>query len=96
MTIDLDGNILDPGDTQYGINHAGFVIHSAVHAARAEVHCVVHTHSCPGVAVAWMEQGLLPISQTALRFSGRVGYHHFEDPAIDAGERAPLWEHTMH
>lgn len=90
IRIDPEGTILDPGDTGLGINRAGYVIHSAVHGARADVQCVIHTHTRAGVAISCMPDGLLPISQTALRFSGRTGYHDFEGPAIDEGERVRL------
>lgn len=90
IKIDIDGNVLDPGTTDYGINRAGYVIHSAVHASRPDVQAVIHTHTRAGVAVSCMPQGLMPISQTALRFLGRIGYHDFEGPAIDAGERVRL------
>lgn len=90
VKIDIDGNVLHPGDTDYGINQAGYVIHSAVHSARPDVQAVIHTHTRAGVAVSCMPQGLMPISQTALRFLGRTGYHEFEGPAIDEGERGRL------
>lgn len=90
VKIDIQGNVLDPGTTQYGINRAGYVIHSAVHGARDDVQAVIHTHTRAGVAVSCMPQGLMPISQTALRFLGRTGYHDFEGPAIDEGERVRL------
>jgi ribulose-5-phosphate 4-epimerase/fuculose-1-phosphate aldolase len=90
MVIDLDGNVLDWGNTDLTLNRAGYIIHSAVHGARADVQCVIHTHTRAGVAVSCMDQGLLPISQTALRFAGRTGYHDYEGPAVDEGERARL------
>jgi ribulose-5-phosphate 4-epimerase/fuculose-1-phosphate aldolase len=90
VKIDIEGNVLDPGTTGLGINKAGYVIHSAVHGARSDVQAVIHTHTRAGVAVSCMPQGLMPISQTALRFAGRTGYHDFEGPAIDEGERSRL------
>jgi ribulose-5-phosphate 4-epimerase/fuculose-1-phosphate aldolase len=90
IRIDIDGHVLDPGSTELGINRAGYVIHSAVHSAREDVVCVIHTHTTAGVAVSCMPQGLMPISQTSLRFLDRIGYHDFEGPAIDEGERARL------
>ena len=68
IKIDLDGNILlkpDFGDVDYGINKAGYVIHGAIHKARGDVACVLHTHTRAGMAVAAMQCGLLPLSQTA-------------------------------
>lgn len=89
IKIDLDGNELsNPGP--YRINKAGFVIHSAVHAARPELHCVMHTHSDAGMAVSAMKCGLLPISQHAMRFYKRIGYHDYEGVAFNLEERARL------
>lgn len=90
IRIDLDGNVVSPGNSEYGVNRAGYVIHSAVHAARPNVSCVIHTHTRAGVAVSVMESGLMPISQAALRFSGRTGYHDYEGPAVDEDERIRL------
>ncbi len=90
VKINPAGEVLDPGSTNLGVNQAGYVIHSAVHAAREDVTCVVHTHTVAGVAVSCMPQGLMPISQGALRFTDHIGYHEFEGPAIDEGERVRL------
>lgn len=90
--IDLDGNIVTKPDLPYGINHAGYVIHGAVHSARPDVRCVIHTHTRAGVAVSAMQCGLLPISQTSLRFTKRIGYHDFEGPVFTLDERARLVE----
>jgi len=90
IKVDLAGEVLDPGNSGYGVNRAGYVIHSAVHAARPDVACVIHTHTRAGVAVSCMAQGLMPISQTALRFLGRVGYHDYEGPATDDDEKVRL------
>jgi ribulose-5-phosphate 4-epimerase/fuculose-1-phosphate aldolase len=88
--IDLEGNIVWKPDTDYGINTSGYVIHGAIHRARPEVKCVLHTHTRAGMAVAAMACGLLPMSQTAMRFYGHIGYHDFEGPAIDLAEREAL------
>ena len=88
LKIDLDGNILFNA-TEYGVNQAGFVIHSAIHAARHDVDCVAHTHTPAGMAVSAMECGLLPIAQTTMRFL-HVAYHNFEGIADDVGERERL------
>jgi len=90
IKIDLAGEIIASGSTSFGLNRAGYVIHSAVHGARPEVSCVIHTHTRAGVAVSAMRQGLMPISQAALRFMGRTGYHDFEGPAVDEEERTRL------
>jgi ribulose-5-phosphate 4-epimerase/fuculose-1-phosphate aldolase len=75
---------------QVPINTAGVVIHTAVHAARPEVACVIHTHTAAGVAVSCLEEGLLPLNQTALLFHGDVGYHDFEGIALDRDEQVRL------
>jgi ribulose-5-phosphate 4-epimerase/fuculose-1-phosphate aldolase len=85
--IDLEGNIVWKPDTAYGINRSGFVIHGAIHAARPDVQCVIHTHTRAGMAVSAMKCGLLPLNQTAIRFEGHIGYHDYEGPAIDLAER---------
>jgi len=91
VKIDLDGNPVDPGDEeQQRVNSAGFTIHSAVHAARHDLACVVHTHTADGIAVACQEDGLLPITQHALRFYQRLGYHDYQGIALDLDERASL------
>ena len=66
VRIDIAGNILDAGSTDLGINRAGYVIHSAVHGARHDAGCVIHTHTRAGVAVSCMADGLLPIRQTQI------------------------------
>jgi ribulose-5-phosphate 4-epimerase/fuculose-1-phosphate aldolase len=88
--IDLEGNIVWKPDTDYGINISGYVIHGAIHRARPEVTCVLHTHTRAGMAVAAMACGLLPMSQTAIRFHGHIGYHDYEGPAIELAEREAL------
>lgn len=90
VKIDLAGNILAKPDTDYGINKSGYVIHGCIHEARADVGCVIHTHSRAGMAVASMACGLLPMTQTSIRFHNHLGYHDFEGPAIDLAEREAL------
>ncbi|HEX4327531.1 MAG TPA: class II aldolase/adducin family protein [Burkholderiales bacterium] len=88
IKIDCDGNVLfNPGE--YGVNRAGFVIHSAVHRARHDVDCVIHTHSLAGMAVSAMKCGLLPLAQTAMRFVD-IGYHDYEGVAINMDEQERL------
>lgn len=92
IKVDLDGNILakpDFGDLDYGINKAGYVIHSAVHAARPEVACVIHTHSWASMAVSALDCGLLPLTQTAMRFL-RIGYHDYQGVVLDLQEQASI------
>lgn len=90
VKIDLAGNILAKPDTDYGINKSGYVIHGAIHEARSDVTCVIHTHTRAGMAVASMKCGLLPMTQTSIRFVGHLGYHDFEGPAINLEERVRL------
>lgn len=88
VKIDLDGNILD--DTPYTINEAGYTIHSAIHAAMPDRHCVFHTHTEAGMAVSSLEEGLMFTNQDAIMFYGNVGYHDFEGIALDLDERERL------
>ncbi|MDX2215840.1 MAG: class II aldolase/adducin family protein [Oculatellaceae cyanobacterium bins.114] len=88
VKIDLYGNIV--GESEWAVNPAGFVIHSAIHAAREDLHCVLHTHTKYGMAVSALECGLLPISQFALQFHNRVAYHDYEGVALDLDERERL------
>lgn len=88
VKVDLDGNILE--DNGYPVNPAGFVIHSAIHMAREDVTCVMHTHSRYGMAVSTLECGLLPITQFSLQFHGLVAYHDYEGLALDLEERERL------
>jgi ribulose-5-phosphate 4-epimerase/fuculose-1-phosphate aldolase len=90
VKIDLDGEIIWKPDTDYGINKSGYVIHGCIHGARKEVSCVLHTHTSAGMAVSAMKCGLLPLTQTSIRFVGHIGYHEYEGPATDLDERARL------
>ena len=90
VKIDLEGNFLWKPETDYDINKSGYVIHGAVHRARPDVAAVLHTHTPAGMAVSAMACGLLPLSQTAIRFSGHIGYHDYEGPAIELDERERL------
>jgi ribulose-5-phosphate 4-epimerase/fuculose-1-phosphate aldolase len=90
VRIDRDGNIIAKPDTDYGINRSGYVIHGCIHHARPDVKCIIHTHTRAGIAVSAMDCGLLPLSQTASRFHGHIGYHDFEGPAIDLAEQERL------
>jgi ribulose-5-phosphate 4-epimerase/fuculose-1-phosphate aldolase len=88
VKIDLDGNIVD--DTPYPVNPAGFTIHSAVHSARHDAACVLHTHTQAGVAVSSLAGGLQPCNQWSLQFHNRVAYHDYEGIALDLDERSRL------
>src|SRR5258706_12074941 len=89
VKIDFEGKVVQDSGTGYGVNHAGFVIHSAVHRGRPDVACVIHTHTPAGMAVSAMECGLLPLTQNAMYFGG-IGYHDYEGPAVDLGEQKRL------
>jgi ribulose-5-phosphate 4-epimerase/fuculose-1-phosphate aldolase len=88
VKVGMDGRPVE--DTPYRVNPAGFVIHSAVHAARPDAHCVLHTHTKAGCAVAAQEGGLLPLNQMSMEFYGRVGYHDYEGVALNLDEQERL------
>ncbi len=81
--------MLNPLEGTYGANRAGYVIHSAVHAARPDVQCVIHTHGRASMAIGALKCGLLPLTQTAMRF-GTVAYHDYQGVAVDLQERESL------
>ena len=88
VKIDLAGNIVEP--SAYGVNPAGFTIHSAVHAAREDARCVLHLHTTAGVAVSAHADGLLPLNQTALLVANDLAYHDYEGVAFNLDERPRL------
>jgi ribulose-5-phosphate 4-epimerase/fuculose-1-phosphate aldolase len=88
VKVDLDGTIASP--TSYNINAAGFTIHSAIHAARDDAHCVIHCHTDQGVAVSAQKHGLLPLSQHALIVLPGLAYHDYEGIALNLDERDRL------
>jgi ribulose-5-phosphate 4-epimerase/fuculose-1-phosphate aldolase len=88
VKIDVDGNIL--GESDYPVNRAGFVIHSALHMARPDAHAIMHTHTTEGVAVGAQEQGLLPLSMGAIGMQGHIAYHEYEGISLDTDERDRL------
>jgi ribulose-5-phosphate 4-epimerase/fuculose-1-phosphate aldolase len=88
VKVDARGALLDDG--ALAINPAGFVIHSAIHSAREDAHCVLHTHSRAGCAVAASDAGLLPLNQISLEFYGRIGYHEYEGIALNRDEQQRL------
>jgi ribulose-5-phosphate 4-epimerase/fuculose-1-phosphate aldolase len=90
IKIDLEGNTVLQPEHGYSVNAAGYVIHSAVHEARHDAECVIHTHTRAGTAVSALAEGLMPLSQTAMRFAGHVAYHEYEGPAFNRGERDRL------
>ncbi|WP_238067622.1 MULTISPECIES: class II aldolase/adducin family protein [Pseudomonas] len=88
VKIDLQGRPVEA--TPHPVNPAGFVIHSAIHAAREDARCVLHTHTRAGCAVAALECGLLPLNQMSMEFYGKVAYHGYEGIALDMDEQRRL------
>lgn len=81
VVVDADGAPLQ--QTSWPVNPAGFVIHSAVHRARDNAHCVMHTHTLAGMAVAAQQGGILPLNQMSVEFVDRVAIHDYEGIAAD-------------
>ncbi|NRH28448.1 class II aldolase/adducin family protein [Pseudomonas sp. MS19] len=81
LAIDVNGKKLDPSLSD--VNPAGFTIHSAIHMNRHDAVCVMHTHTLAGMAVAAMEEGLLPLNQTNMAFYNRVAYYDYEGIPLD-------------
>ena len=91
VKIDLEGRKLEP--SPWPVNPAGFIVHSAVHAARADAHCVMHTHTTAGQVVSCQRDGLLPLSFTSMFYGDRIAYHDFEGITLDRDECHRLAEH---
>lgn len=87
LLVDMQGRVVS-GSADYNV--AGFTVHSAVHGGRADAHCVIHTHTLAGMAVAACEGGLLQLNQISTEFYGRVGVHAYEGVAFDLGERVRI------
>jgi ribulose-5-phosphate 4-epimerase/fuculose-1-phosphate aldolase len=88
VKLNTDGDIVM--DSPYSINAAGFTIHSAVHDAKHEMACVMHTHTVPGMAISAQKCGLLPLAQTSMQFYEALSYHDYEGIAFDLDERERL------
>jgi ribulose-5-phosphate 4-epimerase/fuculose-1-phosphate aldolase len=88
LLIDLNGNPVR--DAKYPVNRAGFVIHSAIHSAIERAHCVMHTHTTSGIAVACLKAGLSPDNFYGAMLHGQVAYHDFEGITVEEGERERL------
>lgn len=88
VKLDTAGNVLD--GSAYPVNLAGFVIHSAIHSARPDAHCIIHTHTTAGCAVAGKEDGLRPDNFYSAMLHGCVAYHDFEGITTDADEQPRL------
>lgn len=89
VKIDIHGNILD-SDSPFEINPAGFTIHSAVHQIRHDAMCVLHLHTNETIAVASLEEGLLPLSQYAMFALASMSYHDYEGLAVNSDEKLRL------
>ena len=92
ITLDIEGNVVDPGSasSENDVNVTGYVIHSAIHAARPDLHCVMHSHSEHGLAVSALKSGLIPMVQDAMPFYKQVAYHDYEGMSTDTAERQRL------
>lgn len=88
VKVDVEGHKLD--DSPFPVNPAGFTIHSAVHAARDDAQCVLHTHTLNGVAVSAQRDGLLPISQHSIFVLASLAYHDYEGVALRDDEKPRL------
>ena len=86
VKIDVEGRVVAGGE--HGVNYAGFIIHSAIHMTRSdENHVVMHTHTRAGMAIAALQEGLLPISMFATVFHNRLAYHAYEGASLYPDER---------
>jgi len=89
VKIDMDSNVVSDGPGAQEVNQAGFVIHGAMHKARDNVNCVIHTHTPAGMAISALECGLLPVVQNSMRFTS-VAYHDFNGLSLDVAEQTVL------
>lgn len=90
VKVNYQGELIDEHYPEHRINAPGVVIHSAIHAAREDLHCVIHTHTAAGIAVSTQKRGLQPICQHALKFYKRLAYHDYAGLIDDAAESARL------
>jgi ribulose-5-phosphate 4-epimerase/fuculose-1-phosphate aldolase len=90
VKLDIDGNII--GETEWDINLAGYVIHSAIHAARPDVKCIMHTHTTTGQAISCLDGGLEQIDFNSAMLGGEIAYHEFEGITVEEDERPRLVE----
>ena len=90
IKMNMDGDVVLPGEGGHPVNAAGFTIHSAVQGARTDVVCAAHTHTVPGMALSAIAEDLLPLHQKAMRFYKRTSYHDYEGVATDLDERERL------
>ena len=88
VRVEVNGNKMEATDAE--VNQAGFTIHSAIHLGCSDAHAIIHTHTVSGMAVAAMEEGLLPLNQTSMEFYNRIAYHDYEGISLDLDERDRL------
>jgi len=88
LLVDLEGNVLR--ESRWPMNRAGFVIHSALHQSQPEAHCIMHTHTTTGMAVACLKDGLSPHNFYGAMLQGQVAYHDFEGITVEPGEKERL------
>ena len=96
VTLDLDGQVVNPGNSEGAgtdadaVNRTGFIIHSAIHAARPDINCVMHSHPDSGLALSVLTDGLVPMVQDAMPLYNRTSYHEYTGLAMDTSERERL------
>lgn len=88
VKVDIEGNKID--DSPYPVNPAGMVIHTAIHAARPDIHCIAHTHTTEGMAVACSKEGLRTDNFYSALLNGRIAYHDFEGITVMDDEKPRL------
>jgi len=88
LLVDLEGNVLR--ESRWPMNRAGFVIHSALHESQPQAHCIMHTHTTTGMAVACLKDGLSPHNFYGAMLQGQVAYHDFEGITVEPGEKERL------
>ncbi|MHA4836417.1 class II aldolase/adducin family protein [Sphingopyxis sp. MSC1_008] len=88
VRIDIDGNVV--GESRWPVNKPGFVIHSAIHDARDDAHCIIHVHTTAGMAIAQQRDGLIPTSFYSAMLVDQLSYHDFEGSVVSEGEKLRL------
>ena len=91
VKVDIEGNII--GESDYRVNPAGIVIHTAIHAARPDIHCIAHTHTTDGMAVACSPEGLRNDNFYSALMPNRIAYHDFEGLTVEDAEKPRLIAH---
>jgi len=86
VKVNMQGETVEEGTTNFGVNIAGFHLHSAIHSARPDIKCIIHLHTPNIVAVSTMKCGLLPLSQESCLI-GDVSFHNYSGIIVDPAER---------